>query len=70
MPLEKPGLGHVVICTDMALKPYTTHPSHDEIFAKGPGKNVELRGEGNGIPQPHNEHYDLRVIESLLIQSR
>ena len=58
----------LVVIADDELKPFISHPSHGEILEKG-GLDVELR-DGASLPEPYEGKYDLRVIESLLIQSR
>jgi hypothetical protein len=58
----------LVLCDSDQLKPFVSHPDHLIILAK-PGQNVSLR-EPSNFPKPFEGKYDLRIVESLLIQSQ
>ena len=58
---------NLVICGDDELKPFISHPDHAALLAK-PGMDVGLR-DASKFPKPFEGKYDLRIIESLLIQS-
>ena len=65
MALEiKDGL---VICGDDELRPFITHPDHAAILSR-PGMDVGVKNP-NTFPKPYEGKYDLRIVESLLIQS-
>jgi len=58
----------LLICADDELRPYLSHLDHFVIIAMD-GEDVGIR-DPKSFPKPVNGHYDLRIIESLLIQSR
>ena len=58
----------LVICSENELEPFISHPDHCTILACG-GMDVGLR-DASKFPDMVEGKYDLRIIESLLIQSR
>jgi hypothetical protein len=58
----------LVICSDNQLEPFISHPDHRTILNQ-PGQDVGLR-DSSKFPDMVEGKYDLRVVESLLIQSR
>jgi hypothetical protein len=58
----------LVICSESELEPFISHPDHRTILARG-GMDVGLR-DASKFPDMVEGKYDLRIIESLLIQSR
>lgn len=58
----------LVICSENELEPFISHPDHRTILARG-GMDVGLR-DSSKFPDMVEGKYDLRIIESLLIQSR
>jgi len=60
----------IVKCQDDELAPFTSHPSHSVIL-RMPGNDVVLR-DFKELPKPFGNppKYDLRIVESLLVQSR
>jgi hypothetical protein len=58
----------LVICSENELEPFISHPDHRTILAHG-GMDVGLR-DASKFPDMIEGKYDLRIIESLLIQSR
>ncbi|KAI9883223.1 MAG: Histone transcription regulator 3 [Watsoniomyces obsoletus] len=58
-------VNQVVMCAENELKPYATHPDHEKLIAL-PGKDVIMRPNKTLL----DDHRELRVVESLLIQSR
>ena len=58
----------LVICSENELEPFISHPDHRTILARG-GMDVGLR-DTSKFPDMVEGKYDLRIIESLLIQSR
>jgi hypothetical protein len=59
---------NLVICGDDELKPFISHPDHAALLAKS-GMDVSVR-DPTKFPKPFEGKYDLRIVESLLIQSR
>jgi hypothetical protein len=65
-PLEiQDGL---IICGDDELAPFLSHPDHRTIMNRM-GFDVGIR-DGKKLPKMMEGKYDLRIVESLLIQSR
>ena len=60
--------GGLVICMEEELKPFISHPDHATILAR-PGMDVRIKAPDK-FPQAFQGRYDLRIVESLLIQSR
>ena len=58
----------LVICSENELKPFISHPDHRTILARC-GMDVGLRDASKFLDMVEGK-YDLRIIESLLIQSR
>ena len=58
----------LVICGDDELKPFISHPDHVTILAKL-GMDVRLCATTQ-FPDVFEGKYNLRIVESLLIQSR
>jgi hypothetical protein len=59
---------NLVLCGDDELKPFISHPDHAALLAR-PGMDVGLRPTTQ-FPDAFEGKYDLRIVESLLIQSR
>jgi hypothetical protein len=59
---------NLVLCGDDELKPFISHPDHAALLAR-PGMDVGLRATTQ-FPDAFEGKYDLRIVESLLIQSR
>ena len=57
----------LVICGDDELKPFISHLDHAAILAR-PGMDVGIKDPDNFL-EPFEGKYDLRIVESLLIQS-
>ena len=62
---DDPQFPNFVHCGDDELLLYLSHPNHHNIL-KIPGVDVQLR-LGVIFPKPISHHYDLWIIESLLI---
>ena len=58
----------LALCGDDELKPFISPPNHVAILAKL-GMDVGL-WQPTKFPEPFEGKYDLRIVESLLIQSR
>jgi len=58
---------NLVICGDDELKLFISHPDHAAILAKA-GMDVGLRATTK-FPEAFEGNYDLRIVESFLIQS-
>jgi hypothetical protein len=58
----------LVICSENELKPFISHPDHRTILARG-GMDVGLQDALKFLDIVEGK-YDLRIIESLLIQLR
>jgi hypothetical protein len=59
---------NLVLCSDDELKLFISHPDHAALLAR-PGMDVGLRPTTQ-FPDTFEGKYDLRIVESLLIQSR
>ena len=59
---------NLVLCGDDELKLFISHLDHVALLAR-PGMDVGLR-DATKFPEPFEGKYDLRIVESLLIQSR
>ena len=59
---------NVIWCAYKELEPFLSHPDYRKILEM-PGVNVVLRPNAV-LPEMVGNHYDLRIVESLLIQSR
>jgi len=57
----------LVICAENELEPFISHPDHRTILARA-RMDVGLR-DASKFPEMVEGKYDLRIIESLLIQS-
>ena len=58
----------LIICGDDELAPFISHPDHCTIL-NHIGLDVGIR-DGKKLPELVEGKYDLRIVESLLIQSR
>ena len=58
----------LIICRDDELAPFISHPDHRTIL-NHMGLDVGIR-DGKKLPELVEGKYDLRIVESLLIQSR
>jgi len=58
----------LVICSENKLEPFISYLDHCTILARG-GMDVGLQ-DTSKFPDMVEGKYDLRIIESLLIQSR
>ena len=67
-PPNDPCHSNVILCAYKELEPFLSHPDHRKILEM-PGIDVELR-PNTVFPKMVENHYDLRIVESLLIQSR
>jgi hypothetical protein len=65
-PLQIPD--GLIICGDDELAPFISHPNHRTILNRK-GLDVGIR-DGKKLPDLVEGKYDLRIVESLLIQSR
>ena len=59
--------GGLVICGEEELNPFISHPDHITILAH-PGMDVGIKAP-NKFPEAFQGKYNLRIVESLLIQS-